>query len=197
MRSLSSFRVLLEKVRLAYRLILSYGLSDSDPPTSPRPERGRSEYSPDDLHRQAGCWQPQRSSVCWPAFLQCSLQYFPYGPFFGATYWQLGWAHLFMSAMSESPRGHSTPLKEGSQRLRQQGQCCSTLSPSLGPNSPLGITQDRSVPLATHRQKRRLGCPSLGAPTVHLRSRIMMRSHFSIFYRQKSPRGVYSHLLLS
>jgi hypothetical protein len=117
---LECFACYLKRSGLEYRLILSHGPSHSDSPTSPRPERGRSEYSPDVLHRQAGCWQPQRSSVCWPALLQCSLQYFPYGPFFGTTHWQLGWAHLFASAMSESPRRHSTPLKEGSQRLRQQ-----------------------------------------------------------------------------
>lgn len=29
------------------------------------------------LYRHAGCWQPQRSSVCWPDSLQYSLQYFP------------------------------------------------------------------------------------------------------------------------
>ena len=30
-------------------------------------------------YRHAGCWQPQRSSVRWPAALQCSLQYSPVG----------------------------------------------------------------------------------------------------------------------
>jgi hypothetical protein len=32
------------------------------------------------VHRQGACWQSQRSSVLSPACLQCSLQYFPYGP---------------------------------------------------------------------------------------------------------------------
>ena len=35
----------------------------------------------------------------WPDSLQNSLQYFPYAPSLGTTHTQLGWAHLFVSAM--------------------------------------------------------------------------------------------------
>jgi hypothetical protein len=63
-------------------------------------------------------------------------------------HWQLGWAHLFVSAMSESPRDHSTPLYGGSQRLRQQGKCCSTLSPSLGPKAWRDASEEFKGPRA-------------------------------------------------
>jgi hypothetical protein len=39
--------------------------------------RSGTEGSGTRTYRHSGCWQPQRSSICWPDSLQYSLQYFP------------------------------------------------------------------------------------------------------------------------
>lgn len=86
-------------------------------PRSPFPQAlSKNSGSPSTTHARrywhAGCLQSQWISVVSAASRQCSLQYFPYGPSFGAMQRQPGCAHFSVSLINNVLLHDSPPTRD-------------------------------------------------------------------------------------